>query len=498
MFFSEKNIPKLIILTPIFTILILTISITYFFVNSQYRYFAKQSEALERDYIKKQKELLVFEVNRVISYIDYHRKNFKNISKKELQKRLTNYIDTIRYGDNGYIWIHDTNYYLVSHPFRINSIGKYDIDLKDASGSFITRAFVNIATHNQNGGFLEYYWQKPKTKKVEKKLGFVKLYTPWNWVIGAGLYMDDISKSITQKKRLLERQIDKQIKIIVAIAVLFMTIIGFISYLISKNIINSLQEYKEKVEQNENVLKKKIKKAIKEAQEKDRAMMYQSRLAQMGEMISMIAHQWKQPLSEISGIFMELETACRFNKLDKDYILELSKDGDRISEFMSKTIENFRNFFKPDKTKERFSLKSALFEALSLIEATIKNREINIEIESIDEVFVDGYANEYAQVILNILSNAKDALIQREIKDAKIKIKIYRHNNKAILEVEDNAGGIKEDILDKIFDPYFTTKEKSNGTGLGLYMSKMIIEKSMGGKLSVKNTQKGALFRIEI
>jgi len=115
LFFSEKNTPKLIVLTPILTILILTISITYFFIDSQYRYFAKQSEILEQDYIKKQKELLVFEVNRVINYIDYHLKNFKNLPKSELQKKLTSYIDTIRYGDNGYIWIHDTNYYLISH-----------------------------------------------------------------------------------------------------------------------------------------------------------------------------------------------------------------------------------------------------------------------------------------------------------------------------------------------------------------------------------------------
>ncbi|NOX15558.1 MAG: histidine kinase [Epsilonproteobacteria bacterium] len=498
MLFSEKNISKLIILTPIFTIIILTTFVTLFLVNSQNRYFEKQSKLLEKKYILKQKALLVSEVNKVIKYIEYNRVNLKNISEKKLKKFITSYIDTIRYEDNGYIWIHNTDYYLISHPFRKKSVGKYDINLKDESGKFITRAFVNIAVSNPDGGFLDYYWRKPNAKTATKKLGFVKLYPPWKWVVGSGLYMDDISNSIKKEKDLLQKRINKQIQTIVLIALTFMFLVGILSFLISKNIINALNSYKQKVNENEITLKTKIIDAIKESQKKDRTLFYQSRLAQMGEMLSMIAHQWKQPLSEISGIFMELETAYKFKKLNDKYILECAKDGDKITDFMSRTIEDFRNFFKPDKTKKRFYINSAVDEALRLIGATITSSNIQIIRDEMKNIAIYGYPNEFAQVILNICLNARDALVFRKIKKPKINLHIYKKETKSFLKISDNAGGIEKEIMEKIFDPYFSTKEKVDGTGLGLYMSKMIIEKSMNGKLVAENLKEGACFIIEV
>lgn len=498
MLFSEKNIPKLIILTPIFTITVLTLFVTFFLISSQNRYFENQSSILEKQYILKQKALLVSKVNEVINYINYHRIHIKNLDKKILKKLITDYIDTIRYGDNGYIWIHDTNYHLVSHPFRKKSIGKYDINLKDESGKFITRAFVNIAVSNPDGGFLDYYWKKPNTNIVTKKIGFVKLYAPWKWIIGSGLYIDDISNSIKKEKDLLQKRINKQIKTIVLVALSFMFLVGFISFWISKNIINALNSYRHKVYNNEENLKREVVLAIKESQKKDRALFYQSRLAQMGEMLSMIAHQWKQPLSEISGIFMELETACRFKKINDKYILDCAQDGDKITEFMSRTIEDFRNFFKPDKTKKRFCINSAVDEAFTLIGATISNSGIKITIKEEGKVYSYGYPNEFAQVILNIILNARDVLVSRRVGKPQITLEIYKKGDKSYLEIMDNAGGIDAKIINNIFDPYFSTKDKADGSGLGLYMSKMIIEKSMSGRLWVENMRYGAKFTIEV
>jgi C4-dicarboxylate-specific signal transduction histidine kinase len=165
---------------------------------------------------------------------------------------------------------------------------------------------------------------------------------------------------------------------------------------------------------------------------------------------------------------------------------------------MSRTIENFRNFFKPDKLKERFSINSALNEALGLIETTILNSDIKIIRKEEKEVFAYGFPNEFAQVILNILLNAKDVLCQREIQNPKITIEMHSEGKNSFLQITDNAGGISYDIMDKIFDPYFSTKNKVDGTGLGLYMSKMIIEKSMEGELLVKNKIEGASFIIKV
>ena len=179
----------------------------------------------------------------------------------------------------------------------------------------------------------------------------------------------------------------------------------------------------------------KVKETLNEAKKKDKALLHQSRLAQMGEMISMIAHQWRQPLCEISGIFMEMETAAKFDKADKKFILAESKDGTRLISYMSKTIDDFRDFFKPAKTKEIFSLKRACEEAMSLADASVKSRNIHLELSIKDDIKVSGYASEFAQVILNLILNAKDVFIERDIKNPTIFIKIDVEDGKTFVEV---------------------------------------------------------------
>ena len=322
----------------------------------------------------------------------------------------------------------------------------------------------------------------------------------WGWVIGTGLYVDDIELSITKKKLLLENKIDKYVRIILLTAFSLMIVLGVVSYLISRYIAQIFTSYREKVYKKEQALKEfnkmltsRINEALKEAKRKDQALLHQSRLAQMGEMISMIAHQWRQPLCEISGIFMEMQTAAKFDKADKKFIEDEVKDGNRIISYMSKTIDDFRDFFKPAKTQEEFSLTHACEEAITLASASLKNRDIKLSLHVEKDLHVSGYASEFAQVILNLILNAKDVLIERDVKNPQIIITI----DKEKVKVSDNGGGIDDEILEKIFEPYFSTK-KTAGTGLGLYMSKMIIEENMSGKIIVTNSDKGAEFCIKI
>jgi len=165
---------------------------------------------------------------------------------------------------------------------------------------------------------------------------------------------------------------------------------------------------------------------------------------------------------------------------------------------MSKTIDDFRNFFRPRKRKETFSISKEIQNAFELILASFKNHNIEIEKNLDDSLIAIGYPNEFSQVLLNIFTNAKDALIERKIVKPKVSVRSFQENSKIIVEIEDNAGGIDEKIMKKIFDPYFTTKDKTSGTGIGLYMSKMIIENSMKGEISAYNSPKGAVFRIKI
>ena len=218
----------------------------------------------------------------------------------------------------------------------------------------------------------------------------------------------------------------------------------------------------------------------------------QSKLAAMGEMIGAIAHQWRQPLNALNMNIQNLEDDFEDGLIDEPFIQAFIEKNRKTIVFMSKTIDDFRNFFRTDKEKQSFSLLNAVHETIALQEAQFKNHAIDVEIEG-EDISLFSLKGEFQQTVLNLINNAKDALVESGRCDKKITIQLLGD----ALAVEDNAGGIPEEILERIFEPYFTTKEQGNGTGIGLYMSKLIIEKNMGGILSVENRSEGARFLIQ-
>ena len=242
----------------------------------------------------------------------------------------------------------------------------------------------------------------------------------------------------------------------------------------------------------------KQKKQEEVLKEKNKLLTQQSRMAQMGEMISMIAHQWRQPLAAISATSASIELKSRLNKLDNDTAQQKAQDRSAFSQHLSKTIDDFRDFFKPNKEKAETSYDELIPSVLEIIGVFIGNKNIELIQElNCHDRFIS-YPNELKQVILNLIKNAEDALLEKRIENPYIKISTYKENDKYILEVSDNAGGVKEGIMENIFDPYFSTKTKKEGTGLGLYMSKTIIEEHCGGKLTIANNNDGAVFTVEL
>ena len=238
---------------------------------------------------------------------------------------------------------------------------------------------------------------------------------------------------------------------------------------------------------------------LSEIKQKDKLIEQQSKLALMGEMISMIAHQWRQPLNIIGAINMKVETKLDFeDTINAEAYEPISKDINTQLEFMSKTIDDFRDFFKTDKKKIETNYTTLVNSSLNIIGGSLKSKHIDLIKELNCEDTIKIYSNEVTQVILNIIKNAEDILLEKNIKEPYIKIITYSHNNESILEVIDNGGGISEDIIDKIFDPYFSTKQEKHGTGLGLYMSKTIIEEHCEGKLEVENKDNEVIFRISL
>lgn len=241
-------------------------------------------------------------------------------------------------------------------------------------------------------------------------------------------------------------------------------------------------------------LEQRVNQEVARNREKDHLLIQQSRLAVMGEMINNIAHQWRQPLNALGLVLGNLQDAQRFNELTDDYLAKQVEEGWRYIENMSHTINDFRNFFRPDKDKEVFNLKNAIQDSITLVEASFKAHCIELVVDAPDDVYMRGFPNEYAQVLLNLMTNAKEAILVKGCNDGKITLTLRQNANVAQLNVIDNGGGIAEDILSRLFEPYFSTKE--TGTGIGLYMSKMIIENSMNGQISVKNVPNGAEFSI--
>ncbi len=230
--------------------------------------------------------------------------------------------------------------------------------------------------------------------------------------------------------------------------------------------------------------------------EKDEQLFAQSRLAQMGEMLNMIAHQWRQPLTAIGATTSSLKFSIMFDSIDvKKFEKELTLI-ETFTEHLSETIEDFRNFFKESKEKKLVTLESIIDETLSIVIASIKNKNIRIIKNFNCNKELVTYSSELKQVILNIVKNAEDALLECDIDDKIIEINTFSFGKEMVITIKDNAGGIPNEIIENIFDPYFSTKKEKDGTGLGLYMSRTIVEKHCAGYLNVSNGKNGAIFMI--
>ncbi|MBF0565839.1 MAG: PAS domain S-box protein [Nitrospirae bacterium] len=281
-----------------------------------------------------------------------------------------------------------------------------------------------------------------------------------------------------------------------------------------------LKETLSSMEELNRHLEERVEEELKKRQQHEQILIQQSKLAAMGEMINAIAHQWRQPLNALGLMVQDIQDAYKYGELTEAYIDETVKNTMIQVNFMSRTIDNFRDFFKPKKEKTTFDLKTATGNALFIVGAQLKNNLISWrltchvhgqtysnpqDIHSCDEMMFTGHQNEFEQVMLNIISNAKDAIVQareqhltRADEYGSIDIDFFREKDRIIIKLRDTGGGIPEKIMGRIFEPYFTTKEEGQGTGIGLYMAKVIVENNMGGKLFAENSDIGTIFTLEL
>jgi len=292
--------------------------------------------------------------------------------------------------------------------------------------------------------------------------------------ISSGINLNSINEILKKETEVSHKNLNKRI-ISLILNIVGISLIFFIfSYFVAKKVEKLFRNYRINVANSQQLLIQK------------------SKMASMGEMIGNIAHQWRQPLAQLSGFFLDIESAYNYEELDKKYLTTRINQANDVLEYMSKTIDDFKEFYNPNVKEEKFSLSQAVKNSLKIIKSSLKYYNIKVDVNIDESTQIDGLSNELSQVVLNILSNSKDIALIRKIKKPEIYIFSEILDENICLNIEDNCGGIEEEKLEKIFEPYYTTKY-NYGTGIGLYMCKVIIESKMGGKIFAKNMPKNRL-----
>lgn len=458
--------------------------------------------------------------NWFIGFGEYY-DDFEKRIKEEAIRRL----DLFAFGQNGYVWTLNTNHILLQHPYRKAFIGKSDAQTKDAQGTQISHLSINAALKNKEGAFIEYYWNKPNETVPSKKIAYVKYIPDWDWVIGTGIYLEDIKFTLDILKTQQNSDIRNSISHLLLISLIVLIFAILSSFIVSKKINATILKYRqglinkkdelqrlndtleEKVNEKtkelqtlNNSLEQTIEQRIKEIKQKDKKLLEQSKMVALGEMIGNISHQWRQPLSAISTSASGLRLKQDMGTLEEKDIQEFSSAIVENANYLSQVIEDFKNYIKGDKFKEDFFIQEPIQKALNIVNSSLRNHNLQVITHYDTSLLIYNVQNELVQALVNIFNNSKDAFVLNQFDEDQryIFIDTKKVDNMARIVIKDNALGVNPKIIHKIFEPYFTTKEQSQGTGLGLYMTYQIITQSLQGSITVKNKQfhyKGALFK---
>lgn len=437
--------------------------------------------------------------------------------ENELKAEVIRNLDTVTYENGGYLFASNDKGVSLTRPVK----GKNMYDVQDVNGKYIVRELLKKA--REGGGFVAYVMPPFKGARPETKLSYVAPIPQWGWYVGAGMYLTDIEAAYNKRLNMLYRSARREVIFVVMALSLLLVIGGLAVFIFSGKLQDLIDSYSDEINSKndelselnlsleEKVMEKtaelnqlnqslemRVREEVEKNREKDRIMFQQGRLAAMGEMIGNIAHQWRQPLSSISLLVQDIQEAYECGELNEDYLEDTVGKCTGTIGHMSDTIDNFRYFFNPDKKVVRFNISDEIKKSLNLLDAGLENNNIKITVNMETDAEAFGVPGEYAQVLVNIINNARDILLSRNTADPEIRIECRGAGETAEVRICDNAGGVEPSIMDKIFEPYFTTKNQSKGTGIGLYFSKMIIEGNMNGKLYAENTDEGACFIISV
>lgn len=377
-------------------------------------------------------------------------------TKYSLHKKILDKIYKEKLSNNNFIFIYD-----IMSISSSKNYSKLILEKNIKTNKKELHAIENILEKSFYKGNIFY--------EYDNKLIYSSFLLDNKTFISVGINLDFIKDIVDKEREIAYINLNKKIISLIFNMILVSFIFFIFSYFISKKIERMFKRYHKRITNSQQLLIQKTK------------------MASMGEMIANIAHQWRQPLTNISGIFLDIESAYNHKDLNKKYLNKRINQANDLLEYMSKTIDDFKEFYKPNTNEEIFSIYSSIKHAISLSTASLSYYNIKVKIKIDKTLNINGSYSEFSQVILNILSNTKEIAFQREIKKPCIKIYSEVIDDMILIHIKDNCGGIKIENIDKIFEPYYTTKY---GSGIGLYMSKIIIERKFNGEINAKNIKK--------
>lgn len=494
-----------------YMLLVLMVSIV-FSIFFTYTYYNKVNDSLvdfEKTMIEKEKAKTKEKISKLILQLKLYR-NFLLKDKKnrdEVDRILLKFIKTFSFNINDYIFVFDSKGNQLIH-FEDKYEGKNRITLKDSNGVLIIQELIKRSKYLE-GGFLKYTATTGAQNFSKNKISYVNYFLENDWILGSGVYLDYLTQTVNIEQNKLKMELKNQIITYVKYSILFIFFFLIIGYYLYKHIEGLFEYYKriiesknEKLQELNKIIKSKVVEVKEDNKKKDELLFHRGKLAFMGELLNNIAHQWRQPLNEIISYASISSFSLKNKKISNE---ELHKNLDGIVDtttYLSQTIEDFRSFFSNRSDKEFKSTDKIIDQALSLFEPLRKKSHIKIVVENnIKDKFI---LSSFLQVLLNLLNNSKDAFRDDNLENKFIQIKLDLVDSEILISYIDNAGGIPEELQDRIFEPYFSTK--SDSQGIGLYMTYQILITHMKASIEVSNKRidvegkqlVGACFNIRI
>lgn len=482
--YKESLIILILRFSPVVIVPLTALAVVWLFFYISNQNMERFQEKAKENYIQANKQLSKREVDRFIEIARIRIGNMHGMPPEVVQDRLLEIASDIRYGNSGYLIVGRMDGAMLSHPDE-NLEGADIFDGKHEAARRVFGKFEEVL-EKRGSGFVTYDWENPATHEVEEKITYVRLLPEFGWYVASGVFLGELHSHIEKETEESNRAEQKYINIIIWTSVILVLVTLALSVSVSIILKKVFNNYK-----------KNILIEVEKGKEKDRMLFEQSKRAAMGELIGAIAHQLKQPINAVSVASFALADDYECGEMTQESMDGFVEDIKQSVFFMSKSIDDLRNFFRPDKKRVPYSLNQAIEKALSILYTQISGKGIDLRVELADDVTLTGVENEIQQVVINLLTNAKEALLERKTAHPWIVLRTRVEKEKAVIRIEDNAGGIPPEIIGNVFDPYFTTKGE-RGTGIGLNLARMIVEKSLEGKITVHNGADGACFVVEV